>query len=145
VKFWDTITNGKPERMSEAIREYMAHFEGKRVIIEIKEETDGASDKQRKYLFGVIIKQIREEYRRRGQTYDPDDLYEDIKVYIWQHTTNRIDIKGRMREKTLSWNDIKDPAQFEEFAEMTRAWAAETLEIEISLPNEGLIDDNAGT
>lgn len=124
------------ERASE-LREWFAASHGKEIVIEAKQYRKKRSNKQSEYRWAVVVPEVMRVLKKDN----PD---------ITKKTVNQIlkKVTGYYYHQVVvgdMWHDIfletgkDETAMFEEWMEACRAWAAENLDLQIPLPNEGIL------
>lgn len=111
---WDT-----PEK----VREYLNSLEAKRVDITIKMERSQRSTNQNKYYFGVVCKVLGDYFG-----YEVDEMHEALKMKFLQI--------GPCDVPTLKSTTKLNTAEFEDYLERIRRWAATEYAVVVPLPNE---------
>ena len=94
-------------------RPYLQSFEGKRIELVLRERTETRSDQQNAYYHGVVVKMISDK-----TGHDPEETHQKLKEHFKVQTTTKM--------KT---------AEFQEYIENCRRFAAEFLEINIPDPD----------
>lgn len=124
------------DRASE-LREWFVASHGKKVVIECKEYRKARSNKQSEYRWAVVIPCVLEVLKKDN----PD---------ITKETVNQVlkKVTGYYHQQVIigdMWHDVfyetgkEETAKFEEWMQACRAWAAEHLDLQIPLPNEGIL------
>lgn len=107
--------------------DYFKKLSGKRVELTLKEEKSQRSLNQNNYYWGVVLKVLSEH-----TGYDPDDMHE-ICRYMFLKSFKTVGNKEL--EYVKSTADL-NTAEFEEYLEKIRRWAAVELNCYTPLPNE---------
>lgn len=94
-------------------RPYLASFEGKRIELILRERSEGRSDQQNAYYHGVVVKMISD-----ATGHDPEETHQKLKEHFKVKTTTTM--------KT---------AEFQEYIEKCKRFAAEFLELNIPDPD----------
>ena len=94
-------------------RPYLASFENKRIELILRERSEGRSDQQNAYYHGVVVKMISDK-----TGHDPEEAHQKLKEHFKVTTTTKM--------KT---------AEFQEYIEKCRRFAAEFLELNIPDPD----------
>ncbi|OPY83165.1 MAG: hypothetical protein A4E71_02920 [Smithella sp. PtaU1.Bin162] len=107
--------------------DYFKKLSGKRVELTLKEEKSQRSLNQNNYYWGVVLKVLSEH-----TGYDPDDMHEICRYMFLKSfkTVGNFD-----REYVKSTTEL-NTAEFEEYLEKIRRWAAVELNCYTPLPNE---------
>ena len=95
-------------------RPYLASFEGKRVELVLRERTVERLERQNAYYHGVVVKMISDK-----TGHDPEETHQNLKEHFKIATTTKMKI-----------------AEFQEYIERCRRFAAEFLELNIPDPNQ---------
>jgi hypothetical protein len=123
--FLATITKGKPVLDNlPSFAEYCRAKEGKRQEVIVRDIRKKRSSNENRYYFGVVVKMISEY---TGD--DTDSTHEMLKLqFLIKHREGLPDtIKSTAKLTT---------AEFEEYLENVRRWAATFFPLYIPLPNE---------
>lgn len=107
--------------------DYFKKLSGKRIELTLKEEKSQRSLNQNSYYWGVVLKVLSEH-----TGYDPDDIHE-ICRYMFLKSFKTVGSKEL--EYVKSTADL-NTAEFEEYLEKIRRWAAVELNCYTPLPNE---------
>ena len=94
-------------------RIYLASFETKRIELVLRERTEQRSEQQNAYYHGVVVKMISD-----ATGHDPQETHQKMKDHFKVGTTTKM--------KT---------AEFQEYIENCRRFAAEFLSLNIPDPN----------
>lgn len=112
-----------------AFRTYLSKLVGQRVSVSVRKWSDVRSRAENAYYWSVVVKMVSDEM---GVT--PDDAHEFLKSLFLK---KGIEHKGKRWEITRSTASLS-VAEFEDYAEKCRMWAASELGCAIPLPNEVL-------
>lgn len=96
------------------------------------------SSAQNAYYWGIVIASITDAMNEQGNNFINDDVHEFMKNEIGLRHRMRIGGSDVYRDVIRSTRKYTT-AEFEEYMEACRAWAAEYLNIQIPLPKEGLL------
>jgi len=136
LEFSGLITAGKlPPSVSQQITSCLSGFEGKRVIVAIREQKKRRSLNQNAYLWSVVYGRIVDVFREYGNNVDAEDVHAYCKDNIGKLKQVFVTPNGEVLTGPGSTAKLST-IEFEVYAEKVRAWAAETLGIGIPLPNE---------
>jgi hypothetical protein len=94
-------------------RPYLASFEGKRIELIVRERTEQRSEQANAYYHGIVVKMISD-----ATGHDPQETHQRLKDHFKVGTTTKM--------KT---------AEFQEYIENCRRFAAEFLNLNIPDPN----------
>ncbi|MCE5225600.1 MAG: hypothetical protein LLG05_07025 [Porphyromonadaceae bacterium] len=111
---WDNPSN---------VREYLIKLEGKRFDATIRKERSQRSSNQNNYYFGVVCKVLGDYFG-----YEPDEMHEALKLKFLQI--------GPCDVPTVKSTTKLNTAEFEEYLERIRRWAATEYSVQIPLPGE---------
>jgi hypothetical protein len=138
LEFSGLITAGKlPPSVSQQIMSSLSGFEGKRVMISIREQKKRRSLNQNRYMFGVVIKMITQAFRDAGNAVDDEGVFSFMKSEVWKLRQVYVTPEGEILYgpgSTRLWTTMEMEVRLEQ----ARAWAVETLGIVIPLPHEDL-------
>lgn len=129
------IEGGKVQRNKKAIREALAHFEGKEITVTVERKKKTRSDAQNKYYWSTVVtfwrQLIQEEH---GEYLTQSEVHEFLKVNF-----NPVELANentgeilRIGKSTTQNSTI----EMEEFMERCRRGALEFFGAVIPLPNE---------
>lgn len=111
---WDT-----PEK----VREYLKGLEGKRVEVVVRKERSQRSNKQNSYYWGIVLPILGDYFG-----YEPDEMHEALKLKFLQI--------GPCDVPTVKSTTKLNTAEFEEYLERIRRWAATEYSVVVPLPHE---------
>ncbi|MCE9567641.1 MAG: hypothetical protein K8U57_37040 [Planctomycetes bacterium] len=138
LEFSAIVTDGRlPEAVSRKVGAAIRGFNGKRVIVSVKEQKRKRSNNQNAYMWGVVIKSITDAFRDAGNSVDMDDVFLFLKAEVWKTKQVFVTPDGQVLHglgSSRNWTTMEMEARLEQ----ARAWAAEYLGISIPLPNEHL-------
>lgn len=103
--------------------QYALSLEGKRIEIVLRKEKSKRSNNQNSYYWGVVCKILGDYFG-----YSEDEMHEALKMKFLR--TGACDLE------TVKSTTKLNTAEFEEFLEKVRRWAAIDYGVNIPLPNE---------
>ena len=113
--FRGTIKDGKIVLDNrDRFRDYLPHFEGKRIEMIVRERRPWRSEEQNRYYHGVIVAMLSEHLG-----YEKVEMHDILKQQF--HINSTADLKTR---------------EFQEFCESVRMWAAKEFNMAIPDPNQ---------
>jgi len=137
LEFTGKITDGKlPAALWERVIGALRHLEGKNVVLSIRELKRRRSNNQNAYMWSVVIRMITKAFRDAGNMVDDDDVYGFLKAEVWKLKQVFVTEQGEVLRGPGSTRKLTT-SEMEGILEQARSWAAETLGINIPLPNEG--------
>jgi len=105
------------------VREYLITLEGKRFDATIRKERSQRSTNQNNYYFGVVCKVLGDYFG-----YEPSEMHEALKVKFLQ--------VGACDIPTVKSTTKLNTAEFEDYLERIRRWAATEYSVVVPIPNE---------
>lgn len=112
-------------------------YAGKVLRLSISEAKETASDKQRRYYFGVIVEAFVDYFQSQGKNYTKDNLHDAMMRNIGGFNNPFVNpFTGEEDAGRASFNDLTT-AQAEGYFTLCRKWAAEKG-FDIPEPNEDL-------
>ncbi|HZZ77471.1 MAG TPA: hypothetical protein VFE62_03070 [Gemmataceae bacterium] len=138
------VSGGKlPPPMTAQIVDALSRLEGKVVEITLKERKKRRSNNQNAYMWGVVVKLITDAFRDAGNNVDAEDVFIFLKLNVWKAKQVFVTPDGEVLQGIASsrhWTTQEMELRLEE----ARAWAAQTLGLEIPLPNEDVKQSTEG-
>lgn len=132
------VTGGRiPVEVSRLVATALRNMEGKRVIVSVREHKKKRSDPQNRYYWGVVIPAVLAMFLEAGNDTDESEVHEYLKEHVGGLSRILIGPDGKRRPVVRSSTTL-DTAEWEDFMEKVRAWAA-ALGCQIPLPNESVI------
>jgi hypothetical protein len=130
--------NGQiPPSVIRRLVEAVAKVGDKWLVLTVKEQKKRRSLNQNAYLWSVVYGRIVDVFREAGNNVDGDDIHSYCKANVGKLKQVLITPDGEVLTGPGSTAKLTT-AEFEVYAEKVRAWAAETLNVQIPLPNEQL-------
>lgn len=122
--FTGTVINNnfKPDNLHRLF-DYLKTLEGVRCEVSVRKIRAQRSNNQNNYYFGVVCKVLGDYFG-----YEPDEMHEALKLKFLQ--------VGAVDVPTLKSTTKLNTAEFEDYLERIRRWAAIDYSIAIPLPNE---------
>lgn len=122
--FTGTVIQGQIKKDTpQRFVDYVQTLEGKQVEIIVRNKKAQRSNNQNNYYFGVVCKLLGDYFG-----YEPDEMHEALKLKFLQ--------VGACDVPTLKSTTKLNTAEFEEYLERIRRWAAVDYGITVPLPNE---------
>lgn len=129
------ITDGKlPARVFQELTRLAKRFEGKTLVIEVREQKRRRSSNQNAYYFGVVVKLVAQMFRDAGNWVDEDEVHEFLKQHVGKLSQNVVTPDGEVLKVPASTKRLST-MDFEVYLDRIRTWAAE-YGCMIPLPNE---------
>lgn len=121
-------------------REYMIEqlkkYEGKDVIVEVKQAKSQRSLNQNAYYWGVVIKMLMEEFGMNTRE-ERDSLHQILIQKFIEDEQVELSILGKeYKAKTHRTSSDLDAKEFEEYLSKVRQWANVEFGVFIPEPNE---------
>lgn len=117
-----------------AISELIAKMAGKKLKITIAVYKRKRSNPQNAFYFGVIVPLVRQMFLDAGNDITSDEAHYFIKKEVWRHVKTIVLPDGKTKE-VVDTSTKLTTAEWENFMEKTRAWAAE-FDLMLPFPNE---------
>lgn len=128
-----------PIGTKETLARLIPQYAGKPLSIMLEETKDTASDRQRRYYFGVIVPAFQQYFADQGQRYDKDNLHDAMMRNIGGFNNPFVNpFTGEPDDGRKSYNDLTK-AQAEGFHTLCRKWLAEKG-VDCPEPNEEMYD-----
>jgi ribosomal protein L14 len=144
AEFLARVTGGKlPTHVYQDIARVAEKFDGKVLVVSVKERKRQRSLSQNSYYFGVVVKSITRMFREAGNYVDEDEVHEFLKQHVGKLSQNVVTPDGEVLKVPASTKRLST-MDFELYLDKVRAWAAE-LGCMIPLPNETLTEAKEGT
>lgn len=120
------LDNGKlPESIKVLLAGVFPKYAGKEIRLTITERKASASDKQRKYYFGVIVPAFAGYFLGNGEHYTKDQLHDSMMRSIGGFNNPYVNpFTGAPDDGRVSYNDLTT-AQAEGYHTLCRQWLAE--------------------
>ena len=120
------ITDGKLILESPSkFTSYLETLEGKHVEVTVRKQRSQRSLSQNNYYFGVVVKILSDE-----TGYELEEMHDILKYQFLKKGGENGEFERIISTSTLT------TAEFEEYLEKIRRWAAGVLNINIPAPNE---------
>jgi NinB protein len=134
------VSNGRiPLETSQAVAAAIRRMEGKRLVISLREQKRTRSNNQNAFYWAVVIPLVLEMFVEAGNDTNPEEVHLFLKENVGGSVCVKVLLTpdGKRCPVLRSSADLST-AEFEDFLERVRAWAAE-MGTQIPLPNENLI------
>jgi len=124
-----------PDGIKHSLATLLPSYAGKKINFTIEETKDTASDKQRRYYFGVVVPAYQQYFKEKGQSFDKDNMHDAMMKSIGGFNNPFVNpFTGEPDDGRKSYNDLTK-AQAEGYHTLCRKWAAEHG-FDIPEPNE---------
>ncbi len=134
-EFLGRVTNGKlPGRIFDDLAEVARRFDGKTLVVSIREQKRRRSTNQNAYYWGVVVLRVTAMFREAGNYVDDNDVHEFLKANVGKLKQNFVTPDGEVLSGPASTAKLTT-TEFEVYLEKVRAWAAQ-WGCEIPLPHE---------
>lgn len=127
------VKGGVFEKIHELCAAFPA-FEGQEIDVCISKRVSGRSNCQNRYYWGVVVKHVMQMFQDAGDVVDAEETHHYLKRYVGK-LVDLVHTPSGDRVILLRSSRKLSTAQFEEYLEAIRCWAAELGYI-IPLPNE---------
>lgn len=136
AEYIGTVTGGRlPLEMAAKIAALVRSMDGKKLCFSISEVKRRRSGNQNRYYWGVVIPPIVQVFREAGNSVDAEDVHSYLKEHVGKLSQVLVTPDGEVL-RSLGSTAKLSTMEMETYLEKVRCWAAETLGIEIGLPNE---------
>jgi hypothetical protein len=134
------VINGNLKRNRDHIKQAIASFEGKEVIISIDKAKKNRSNNQNSYYWGVCIPLIQSGLKEAtGEYFGIDNIHYDILLKMFAPSLEVVNKStGQILSRQISSSDMTT-IQFMEYVMEVQKWASEFLNINIPDPNEEIL------
>ena len=141
-KIKSNVVNGNLKRNREQIKQAIASFEGKDIIISIDKAKKSRSNQQNSYYWGVCIPLIQSGLKEAtGEYFGSDNIHYDILLKMFAPQYEFVNKNtGQILSKQISSSEM-NTTQFCEYIMEIQKWASEFLNIDIPNPNEEILLD----
>lgn len=106
-------------------------YEGREVVLTLKPASTVRSTAENRYYWGVVIRMVAED-----MAVIPDEAHDFLKSLFLKVG---VEVRGK-RYEIIRSTTMLSVAEFEDYVEKCRQWAAVELNIVIPMPNEVLVD-----
>jgi hypothetical protein len=134
MKIYGKITGGVFAGLK-ALCDFLYSFEGKEVVIEVRELRRIRSIKQNKYYWKVVIPAVVEVLWEMGNNEADEEMAHEVCKACFMPPEGIKKVKGRKREMEHRSTRFLSTKGFEAYTETIRQWAASEGK-QILLPNE---------
>ena len=136
------VVNGNLKRNREQIKQAIASFEGKDIIISIDKAKKSRSNQQNNFYWGVCIPLIQSGLKEAtGEYFGSDNIHYDILLKMFAPQYEFVNKNtGQILSKQISSSEMTT-TQFCEYIMEIQKWASEFLNIDIPNPNEEILLD----
>lgn len=135
------LDNGKlPSGIRETLAKLIPTYAGKHMKLTLTEAGNTASDRQRRYYFGVIVKSFVEHFSGKGETYTKEQMHNCMMRSIGGFSNPFVNpFTGEPDEGRKSYNELTK-AQAEGYHVLCLKWGAENG-FQIPMPDEADYDN----
>lgn len=131
------VTDGKlPDRVFNELARVAGRFEGKTLVVEVREQKRRRSTSQNAFYWSVVVKAVTQMFRDAGNWVDEDEVHEFLKNHVGKLSQNVVTPDGEVLKVPASTKRLST-IDFELYLDRIRAWAAE-YGCQIPLPHEQL-------
>ena len=142
IQIRSNVVDGNLKRNREQIKQVIASFEGKEIIISIDKAKKTRSSNQNSYYWGVCIPLIQSGLKdATGEFRSSENIHYNILLPLFSPSLEIINIDtGQILSERMSSSEMTT-VQFMEYVMEIQKWASEFLNINIPDPNEEIILD----
>jgi hypothetical protein len=134
MKIYGTIKKGVFNHLK-PLCDALIQFEGKEIIVEVRERKKVRSIKQNKYYWKVVIPAVVEVLWEMGNNEADEEMAHEVCKACFMPPEGIKKVKGRKREMEHRSTRFLSTKGFEAYTETIRQWAASEGK-QILLPNE---------
>lgn len=136
------VVNGNLKRNREQIKQAIASFEGKEIIITIDKAKKTRSNKQNSYYWGVCIPLIQSGLKyATGEFRSSENIHYNILLPLFSPSVEIINTyTGQVLTERISSSEMTT-IQFMEYVMEIQKWSSEFLNVDIPDPNEEIMLD----
>ena len=134
------VVNGNLKRNREQIKQAIASFEGKEIVVTIDKAKKTRSNNQNNFYWGVCIPLIQSGLKdATGEFFGNDNIHYDMLLKMFAPTFDVVNIhSGQVMSRQISSSEMTT-TQFCSYILEIQKWAAEFLNIDIPDPNEEIL------
>lgn len=142
IQIRSNVVDGNLKRNREQIKQAIASFEGKEIIISIDKSKKTRSSNQNSYYWGVCIPLIQSGLKdATGEFRSSENIHYNILLPLFSPSLEIINIDtGQILTERMSSSEMTT-TQFMEYVMEIQKWASEFLNINIPDPNEEIMLD----
>ena len=136
------VVNGNLKRNREQIKQAIASFEGKEIIITIDKTKKTRSNNQNNFYWGVCIPLIQSGLKdATGEFRSSENIHYNILLPLFSPSVEIINTDtGQVLTERISSSEMTT-IQFMEYVMEIQKWSSEFLNIDIPDPNEEILLD----
>jgi len=136
------VVNGNLKRNREQIKQAIASFEGKEIIITIDKAKKTRSNNQNNFYWGVCIPLIQSGLKdATGEFRSSENIHYNILLPLFSPSVEIINIDtGQVLTERISSSEMTT-IQFMEYVMEIQKWSSEFLNVDIPDPNEEILLD----
>lgn len=117
------------------IQMYARQFEGKNVIVTVKQQKRKRSLNLNAFYWGFIVTPIMQALRDFGNMVDAEETHEFLKEHVGKLNQIIVTPDGEVHKAPGSTKKMSG-SEMVKYIEIVRAWAAEVLGLPLPFPNE---------
>ena len=142
IQIRSNVVDGNLKRNREQIKQAIASFEGKEIIISIDKSKKTRSSNQNSYYWGVCIPLIQSGLKdATGEFRSSENIHYNILLPLFSPSLEIINTDtGQILSERMSSSEMTT-VQFMEYVMEIQKWASEFLNINIPDPNEEIMMD----
>lgn len=129
------VKNGTLTRNRNLIKDAIATFEGKQVVIKIEKAKKKRSTQQNRYMWSVIVPIVRNCLKESGNIFNDEQTHELIKYKFLKETILIKEETGEFVERIKSTTELSTSEINEYFASI-KEWVFDFWGVEIPEPNQ---------
>jgi hypothetical protein len=139
-KIISSVENGNLKRNREQVKQAIAEFEGKNIVITIEKLKKSRSNNQNAYYWGVVIPIVQSGLKdATGEFRSADSIHYGILLPLFSPTNEIVNIDtGQVLSEKISSSEMTT-VQFMEYVLEVQKWSAEFLGVDIPNPNEEIL------
>jgi len=136
------VVNGNIKRNREQIKQAIASFEGKEIVITIDKAKKTRSNNQNNFYWGVCIPLIQSGLKdATGEFRSSENIHYNILLPLFSPSVEIINTDtGQVLTERISSSEMTT-TQFMEYVMEIQKWSSEFLNVDIPDPNEEILLD----
>jgi len=129
------VKNGSLTRNRNLIKDAIATFEGKQIVIKIEKLKKKRSTQQNRYMWSVIVPIVRNCLKESGNIFNDEQTHELIKYKFLKETILIKEETGEFVERIKSTTELST-SQINDYFALIKEWVFDFWGVEIPEPNQ---------
>jgi hypothetical protein len=131
------VKNGSLTRNTNLIKDAIATFEGKQIVIKIEKAKKKRSNPQNSYLWGVVVPIVQNTLKEVGHTLTKEQTHDLLKLKFLKEILIVDESTGETIERIKSTTELSTSQMMDYFAGI-REWIFDFFGVTIPEPNQDL-------